>query len=108
MATERNRGSTRGGGVIGRLSTETKQAFKTTEFYVYLLAVAGVLIAAAIVGEDDGGGGNGEGGDRFPADEAWRYVTFLTIGYLISRGLAKAGSREPYWADRNDVPSGGR
>ena len=32
----------------------------------------------------------------FGADHAWRYVTYLTVGYLISRGLAKAGSREPY------------
>jgi hypothetical protein len=23
-------------------------------------------------------------------------VTYLTVGYMISRGLAKAGSREPY------------
>jgi hypothetical protein len=32
----------------------------------------------------------------FGADYAWRYVTYLTVGYMISRGLAKAGSREPY------------
>jgi hypothetical protein len=32
----------------------------------------------------------------FGADPAWRYVTYLTVGYMISRGLAKAGSREPY------------
>ena len=93
------------GGVIARLTTETKQAFKTTEFYAYLLAVAGVLIASAMLGDDDEGG-NG-GGDVFPGDEAWRYVTFLTIGYMISRGLAKAGSRDPYWADRGDLPGGG-
>jgi len=24
------------------------------------------------------------------------YVTILTVGYLVSRGLAKAGSREAY------------
>ena len=36
----------RDGGVKG---TETKAAFKTTELIVYLLAVAGVLIASAIV-----------------------------------------------------------
>jgi hypothetical protein len=23
----------------------------------------------------------------------------LTVGYLISRGLAKSGSRDPYWDD---------
>jgi len=65
-------------------STETKSAYKTTELIVYVLAVAGVLIASALVD------------DSFGADPAWRYVTYLTIGYLISRGLAKAGSREPY------------
>ena len=31
--------------------------------------------------------------DVFLADKAWFYVTLLTIGYMISRGLAKAGSR---------------
>lgn len=32
----------------------------------------------------------------FGAQEAWFYVTLLTIGYLVSRGLAKSGSREPF------------
>jgi hypothetical protein len=62
-------------------STETKSAYKTTEFIVYVLAVLGVLIASMIVDAS------------FGADPAWRYVTYLTVGYLISRGLAKAGSR---------------
>ena len=66
-------------------STETKSAYKTTELIVYVVAVLGVLIAAAIVSDAS-----------FGADHAWRYVTYLTVGYLISRGLAKAGSREPY------------
>ena len=64
--------------------TETKAAFKTTELIVYVLAVLGVLIAAAIVTDASYG-----------ADHAWRYVTYLTIGYMISRGLAKSGSRNP-------------
>ena len=63
--------------------TETKAAFKTTELIVYVLAVLGVLIAAALVD------------NNFGADPAWRYVTYLTVGYLISRGLAKSGSRNP-------------
>ncbi len=66
-------------------STETKSAYKTTELIVYALAVLGVLIASALVTDAS-----------FGADHAWRYVTYLTVGYLISRGLAKAGSREPY------------
>ena len=66
---------------------ETKPAVKTTEFVVYVLAVVGVLLASALVGDSDGRG------DVFLADQAWLYVTLLTIGYMISRGLAKAGSR---------------
>lgn len=74
-----------------RLETETKASFKTTEFFAYLAVVAGVLIAAAVVDEANGGG--------FGARQAWLYVTILTVGYMVSRGLAKSGSREPYTAD---------
>ena len=66
-----------------RESTETKSAYKTTELIVYLVAVAAILTAGLIV-------------DGFNATETWRYFTYLSIGYMISRGLAKAGSREPY------------
>jgi hypothetical protein len=66
---------------------ETKAAFKTTEFVVFLVAVVGVLIASALVGDSDGRG------DVFLADKAWFYVTLLAIGYMVSRGLAKAGVR---------------
>ncbi|HET9873549.1 MAG TPA: hypothetical protein VFP89_13270 [Propionibacteriaceae bacterium] len=72
-----------------RLTTETKSAFKTTELIVYILAVVGVLIAAAVTD-------NGDDGQGFDARSAWLYVTLLTIGYMISRGLAKAGSRDAY------------
>jgi hypothetical protein len=89
--------------IVARLSTETKQAFKTTEFFAFLAILAGILIAAWMIDEESGGAG-ANGGDYFRADEAWRYITFLTIGYMISRGLAKAGSRDPYWADQDDLP----
>ena len=74
-----------------RLSTETKASFKTTEFFAYLAAVVGVLIAAGMVDESNAGG--------FGAKQAWLYVTILTVGYMVSRGFAKSGSREPYTAD---------
>jgi|SRR5215204_3348470 len=70
-----------------RISTETKASFKTSELAVYVLAVLGVLIASLIVDE---------GASDFGAQEAWFYVTLLTIGYMVSRGLAKSGSREHY------------
>jgi len=69
-----------------RQTAETKSAFKTTELIVFVLAVLGVLIAAAVTD-------NGDDGQGFGASSAWLYVTLLSIGYMISRGLAKAGSR---------------
>ncbi|MEV0715481.1 hypothetical protein [Asanoa sp. NPDC050611] len=76
---------------------ETKPAWKTTELAVYVLAVIGVLIASQAVG--DGAGDNG--GDYFAADKAWWYITLLTVGYLVSRGLAKSGSRASDLDPRN-------
>ncbi|MEU1037796.1 hypothetical protein ACFYP4_28800 [Streptomyces sp. NPDC005551] len=73
-----------------RLSTETKAAFKTTEFFAYVAAVVAVLIASLVVGSEDGHL------DYFRADKAWWYIVILTVGYMISRGLAKSGSRDPY------------
>jgi hypothetical protein len=72
-------------------TTETKAAYKTTELVAYVATVVGVLIASAVV--DDPGVKNIAG---FDAKSAWFYVTLLTIGYMLSRGLAKSGSREPY------------
>jgi hypothetical protein len=73
-----------------RLSTETKAAFKTTELWIYVAAVAAVLIASQAV--DTGS----RHVDYFRADRAWLYIVILTVGYLLSRGFAKSGSREPY------------
>lgn len=36
------------------------------------------------------------GADGFDAVDAWRFVAYPTIGYTISRGLVKAGSRTPH------------
>ena len=68
-----------------RISTETKSSYKTTELIAYVAAVIGVLVASALTDASD-----------FGAQEAWFYVTLLTIGYLVSRGLAKSGSRDYY------------
>lgn len=75
-----------------RDSTETKSALKTTELIVFIAAVVATLIASAIVDESDAGG--------FGARQAWLYVSILTVGYMISRGLAKSGSRDPYTENR--------
>jgi hypothetical protein len=71
-----------------RATVETKPAFKTTELIVWAVSVIAVLIAAKIA-------------DGFGADLAWKYVTWLSVGYMISRGLAKAGSYQ-----KDDDPRG--
>ena len=80
-----------------RLSTETKAAFKTTEFIAYLGSVIAVLVAAQVIGDN----GAANDADYFRADRAFLYITILTVGYMVSRGLAKSGSRDFYDADNN-------
>lgn len=91
-ATSRPRGETnRGVERPRRLTTETKSSTKTTELFAYVGAVIAVIITAYAVGD------NGHGGaDPFSALDAIRYITYLNIGYMIARGLAKAGSRDVY------------
>jgi hypothetical protein len=81
------------GAATRRVGVETKPSFKTTEFFVFLAAVVAVVVTALTVDGDAN-----TGGDPFNAEQALRYITFLAIGYMVSRGLAKAGSRQP--ADR--------
>ena len=85
-------------GVIRRLTTETKQAFKTTEFWAMVGVIVAILVSAAAIK-----GGDTSGTDEFIARQAWLYVAIVAGAYLISRGLAKSGSSDPYEAadDRN-------
>jgi uncharacterized membrane protein YcjF (UPF0283 family) len=76
-----------------RLITETKAAFKTTEFWAMLGLVVAILVSAAVIkGGDDGT-------DQFIARQAWLYVAILGGAYFISRGLAKSGTADPYTDD---------
>ena len=78
---------------VRRLATETKASFKTTEFIAFVAVLVGILIAAAVVDQADAGG--------LGAKQAWLYVTILTVGYMVSRGLAKSGTPQPYDEDRS-------
>lgn len=69
-----------------RHQIETKIATKTTELIAFVVAVLAVVITALVVGGDDGSA------DPFGASEALKYITWLTIGYMVARGLAKSGS----------------
>ncbi len=75
-----------------RLTTETKASTKTTEFFAFVAMVVAVIVTANLYD----GNGNGQGGDPFGATTAMRYVVYLTIAYMVARGLAKSGSREAY------------
>lgn len=59
---------------------ETKLSLRTTELLVLVASVAGVLIATAI-------------SDSLNDVRAWTLVAVLSAAYMLSRGLAKAGSR---------------
>ena len=61
---------------------ETKGSLQTTEFWAMAVVIAAVLVAAQRL-------------DNFTGQEAWTLVAALAIGYMISRGLAKAGSSHP-------------
>lgn len=59
---------------------ETKPFFLTSEFVAALLAIVGIAITAA-------------SSDAFGAWRAWILISAITVGYLISRGIAKSGTR---------------
>jgi hypothetical protein len=66
-----------------RVSTETKAGVKTSEMIAFVVVTVAMLIASQIV-------------DGFDAQHAWLYASILTVGYMLSRGLAKSGSRDFY------------
>jgi hypothetical protein len=59
---------------------ETKPFYMTSEFVGSLLAIAGIALTAV-------------SSDAFGAWRAWILITAITVGYVISRGIAKAATR---------------
>ena len=62
------------------LGDETKLSLKTTEFWAMAAVNAAILIAAYV-------------SDSFDDVRAFTLVAAVSIGYMISRGLAKSGSK---------------
>ena len=75
-------------------------AWKAAELRIFLILAAGVLIASRVITGDNNP--SGQSSDPFTSDQAWLYVTILGVGHMIGRGLAKAGSRDPYWDRSGD------
>jgi len=71
-----------------RATDETKHAIKTTEFIAYIAMLAGVFIAGLVI--------KGGGTDELKSPTVWLYAVILTFGYLLSRGIAKSGSRHRF------------
>jgi hypothetical protein len=71
-------------------TTEARRSTSTSELYIYIVAVVAMLIFAYE-----------SGGDSFSHEEGWWFATVMTVGYLVSRGLAKLGSSEPRMRRRN-------
>ena len=63
-----------------RTTDETKHALKTTEFFAMVGIIGAILIASAV-------------SDSLGDVRAWTLVAAVAIGYMISRGLAKSGSK---------------
>jgi uncharacterized membrane protein YkvA (DUF1232 family) len=59
---------------------ETKHALKTTEFWAMAGVIAAILIAAWV-------------SDSLDDVRAWTLVAAVAIGYMVSRGLAKSGTK---------------
>jgi hypothetical protein len=63
-----------------RTHDETKHSLKTTEFWAMVGIVAAILTASAV-------------SDSLGDVRAWTLVAAVSIGYMISRGLAKSGAK---------------
>ena len=77
---------------VARDVDETKLSLKTTEFWAMVGLIAAILIASAV-------------SDSLDDVRAWTLVAAVGIGYMLSRGLAKSGTKHS-WHD--DVPNGNR
>ena len=66
--------------VSGRAFDESKLSLKTTEFWAMVGIIAAILVASAV-------------SDSLDDVRAWTLVAAVGIGYMISRGLAKSGSK---------------
>jgi len=60
------------------LHDESKWALLTTEFWAMVLVIVAILIATAV-------------SDSLNDTRGWLFVTIIATGYIVSRGLAKAG-----------------
>ena len=76
-------------------TSETKPFFLTSEFLVFVLLLMGLGIAAAT-------------DDQIDARWFWILATAAASFYMLSRGIAKSGTRSRAHDPREDIDIGGR
>jgi hypothetical protein len=72
----------------GRHFDEAKAGFRSSEFYVMAVFVAAVLLTTYL------------DADSLNREDGWRFAAFAVVAYIVSRGLAKLGVRQPANNDR--------
>ena len=80
----------RGFGMRQMFPIETKPFFLTSEFWGSVAAIVGLAIGAGT-------------SDSVDARLFWILTTAITIGYVISRGIAKSGTKSRSWDPREDL-----
>jgi hypothetical protein len=80
----------RGFGMRQSLPIETKPFFLTSEFWAAVAAIVGLAIGAGT-------------SEQIDARLFWQLATAITIGYMISRGIAKSGTKSRSWDPREDL-----
>ncbi len=70
---------------------ETKPSFMTTEFWAMLVGVIALVVTYNV--SEDG---------SLNLFRASLLATMLAVGYIVSRGLAKAGSHDDHWDHERD------
>ena len=68
--------------------SETKPFFLTSEFLTLAGILTGIAIAMGVL-------------DNFNADRGWLLITIIGAAYMVARGLAKSGTRDPNPRDYN-------
>jgi hypothetical protein len=69
-----------------RTFTETRLGLLTTEFMLTIGFVIAVLASSYY----------GDTSTSFDHRAGWLFATIVVVAYVVSRGLAKLGTREPY------------
>ena len=69
---------------------ETKPFFLTSEFWGSVILIVGAAIATS-------------SSDDMDARAFWTIATAVTIGYLLSRGIAKSGTKSRSWDPREEL-----